>query len=200
MAISKIGRNATDTGITDNSDSTAITISSAEVVDIELGDIIFSTAGKGICLGATSATAANTLHDYEEGTYAITLTFDGSGSATSSGTRGTGNYTKIGALVTCGADFRITGASSPNGQSNLTLPFTVLSTSHRLFTGVILTVGIAEQTSQTYGGFFLKTTTNVAKAGIFYQTTSTHLGLQGENAGLSNGDAFVHSITYLTEQ
>ena len=39
MAISKIGRNATDTGITDNSDSTAITISSAEVVDIELGDI-----------------------------------------------------------------------------------------------------------------------------------------------------------------
>ena len=164
------------------------------------GDIVFGTADKGICLGATSATAANTLHDYEEGTYAITLTFDGSGSATSSGTRGTGNYTKIGALVTCGADFRITGASSPNGQSNLTLPFTVLSTSHRLFTGVILTVGIAEQTSQTYGGFFLKTTTNAAKAGIFYQTTSTHLGLQGENAGLSNGDAFVHSITYLTEQ
>ena len=41
----------------------------------------------------------NTLHDYEEGTYAITLTFDGSGSATSSGTRGTGNYTKIGQLV-----------------------------------------------------------------------------------------------------
>ena len=35
MAISKIGRNATDTGITDNSDATAITIDSSENVGIK---------------------------------------------------------------------------------------------------------------------------------------------------------------------
>jgi len=102
MAISKIGRNATDTGITDNSDSTAITISSAEVVDIELGDIIFSTAGKGICLGATSATAANTLHDYEEGTWTPSTPINMTASE--------GTYVKVGNLVT--AHFNVTFPSS----------------------------------------------------------------------------------------
>ena len=36
---------------------------------IARGDLIFGTAGKGVVLGATSNTAANTLDDYEEGTW-----------------------------------------------------------------------------------------------------------------------------------
>ena len=54
MAISKIGSNATgfesDLTITD-------------------GDLLFATAAKGVVLGATSNTDANTIDDYEEGTW-----------------------------------------------------------------------------------------------------------------------------------
>ena len=74
MAISKIGRNATDTSISDSGDATAITITSGEDIDIESGDIFFSTAGKGINLGVTSNTDSNTLDDYEEGTFNVTAT------------------------------------------------------------------------------------------------------------------------------
>ena len=41
-------------------------------VNIKEGDLIFGTAGKGVVLGATSNTAANTLDDYEEGTWTAT--------------------------------------------------------------------------------------------------------------------------------
>ena len=51
-------------------------------VKINSGDIYFATAGKGIVLGATSNTSANTLSDYETGTYTITATL-GSGSVSS---------------------------------------------------------------------------------------------------------------------
>ena len=68
MAISKIGRNATETSISDSGEATAISISSGEDVTISSGDIIFGTAGKGINLGVTSNTDSNTLDDYEEGT------------------------------------------------------------------------------------------------------------------------------------
>ena len=67
MAISKIGRNATDTSISDSGDATAISISSGEDVTISAGDIIFGASGKGINLGVTSNTDANTLDDFEEG-------------------------------------------------------------------------------------------------------------------------------------
>ena len=54
------------------------------------GDIYFGTAGKGIVLGATTNVDANTLEDYEEGTF----------TASYGGASNTGNYTKIGKTVT----------------------------------------------------------------------------------------------------
>ena len=66
-------------------------IDDAGDVTVSTGDIVFGTAGKGIVLGATSNTDANTLDDYEEGTW--TPTFNEQ-------TAGTGTYTKVGRLVT----------------------------------------------------------------------------------------------------
>ena len=45
-------------------------------IKISSGDLIFSTADKGINLGVTSNTASNTLDDYEEGTFNTTITYD----------------------------------------------------------------------------------------------------------------------------
>ena len=119
MAISKIGRNATDTGITDSSDATAITITSGEDIDIESGDIFFSTAGKGIVLGATSNTDANTLEDYEEGTWAATTNAN---LGLTSGSN-TGSYTKIGDICHARLYMRVTSISGTN-HVYFSLPFT----------------------------------------------------------------------------
>jgi hypothetical protein len=82
------------------------------------GDLIFGTAGKGVCLGVTTNTDANTLDDYEEGTWTAQDT-DGGGS------NQFGMYTKIGNLVTC--QFSLTtGAISGSDIFYITnLPFTV---------------------------------------------------------------------------
>ena len=61
---------------------------------ITSGDLIFATAAKGICLGVTSNTDANTLDDYEEGTWTPAITSTG-GTYTAQN----GSYTKIGRMV-----------------------------------------------------------------------------------------------------
>jgi len=65
-------------------------------VNVKSGDLIFGTSGKGVVLGATSNTAANTLEDYEEGTWTPAL----AGVTGSFSTSGTHNYTKVGRIVT----------------------------------------------------------------------------------------------------
>ena len=91
---------------------------------ITSGDIVFATAGKGICLGVTSNTDANTLDDYEEGTWTPTVTCHTSGSFTLDSGANLAAYTKIGRTVHIQGSLSITGESSPNGQLRISLPFT----------------------------------------------------------------------------
>ena len=75
----------------------------------------------GIELGSgVDNTAANTLDDYEEGTWTIVLT----GSSSGSGNLTTGYYTKIGRMVHC--TFTISNTTFPtfSGNMRLSLPFT----------------------------------------------------------------------------
>ena len=88
-------------------------------VSVKTGDIVFTTAGKGICLGVTSNTAANTLDDYEEGTWT-----PANSGATFTGTP-TGTYTKIGDLVTVRFNFTINGIGSGATNRITGLPFAV---------------------------------------------------------------------------
>ena len=68
---------------------------------------------------------ANTLDDYEQGTFTIGQTFS-SGSATI--TSQAAHYTKIGQLVAIQANFSVGTPSSPSGTWTVTgLPFTILS-------------------------------------------------------------------------
>jgi len=79
--------------------STKVTVDgSAGDVKVESGDLFFATAGKGIVLGATSNTDANTLEDYEEGTW--TPEYDNNSDDLTRVMYGnTGTYTKIGNVV-----------------------------------------------------------------------------------------------------
>ena len=103
MAISKIGSNATGFG------------SDLTITD---GDLLFATAAKGVCLGVTSNTDANTIDDYEEGTWTPNLTsgysFDGT----------TAHYTKIGNTVHIYCNFYRDGFSTNSNTYIISgLPF-----------------------------------------------------------------------------
>jgi len=91
-------------------------------VNVGKGDIIFGTADKGINLGVTSNTDANTLDDYEEGTFTAAFT-NFSGSATFSNAV----YVKIGQMVFF--TLHITGKSNTSDGDQMTVsgfPFAVL--------------------------------------------------------------------------
>jgi hypothetical protein len=98
-------------------------------VTVNTGDLIFGTAGKGICLGVTSNTDANTLDDYEEGTFTGTWTA-GTDAPTNPQTN-TMYYTKIGNQVTCWIAFANKDLSGASGGMSITgLPFTASSASN----------------------------------------------------------------------
>jgi len=92
----------------------------------------------GITLGGTGA--ANTLDDYEEGTYAPVFTV-ASGSLTPHGSHNALAYTKIGRVVHVQGEVRFSAVSSPSGNFSVSLPFAVAD----------LTDGAARSTSGAIG-------------------------------------------------
>ena len=72
-------------------------------------DLLPANASAGIYLGVNSATAANLLDDYEEGTWTPSFTFGGS--ALSNVTINSAKYTKIGRLIWIEVSCQYTGSS-----------------------------------------------------------------------------------------
>ena len=102
--------------------TTLQTISGGVQVD---GDIVLGGSGNGINLGVTSNTDANTLDDFEEGTF--TAIFRGSGGSAGSvaGNSTTGHYCKIGNLVQFAITGNLTNVGSFTGDIQVNdLPFT----------------------------------------------------------------------------
>ena len=107
--------------------SNKLRVSQAGDVILGTGDLIFGTANKGIVLGATTNVDANTLDDYEEGTWTPTLT-EGTNTNASYDVRA-GNYVKIGRTVFVEARINITSLGSISGNLRLAgLPFNVSNT------------------------------------------------------------------------
>jgi hypothetical protein len=107
--------------------------------NIGLGDTNASTSGTGITFPATQAASsnANTLDDYEEGTW--TPTFLASTNPTYTFTNFLATYTKIGRMVTLSLRFTISSASGGSG-STLQIggfPFTVDSGAGNSYTGSV---------------------------------------------------------------
>jgi hypothetical protein len=91
-------------------------------VEVSAGNLLFGTAAKGAYLGVTSATAANLLDDYEEGTF--TGTFIGASSAPSTAVTATGVYTKIGNFVNASVYFGNKNTTGISGAIQVTgMPF-----------------------------------------------------------------------------
>ena len=98
---------------------------------VTLGDnLLFDASSKGIYLGVTSATAANLLDDYEEGTHSPTVTGDGGGTATLDSGSNTLAYTKVGRTVHLTGTIYVTSVSGCSGAMRMSLPFTCLANSN----------------------------------------------------------------------
>jgi len=92
---------------------------------IGVGGATPSTSGAGITFPATqsASTDANTLDDYEEGTWTASL-LCGSGTITLKTANQTGVYTKIGRVVNVSGYFEVNSISSPSGRLRVSgLPF-----------------------------------------------------------------------------
>ena len=88
------------------------------------GNLLPSNASYGIYLGVNSATAANLLDDYEEGTWTPQLKISGSTTGIVYGTQA-GHYTKIGNRVIASAEILLSNKGSNTGNvSMIGLPFT----------------------------------------------------------------------------
>jgi len=121
-------------------------IASGGDVTVKTGDLIFGTAGKGVVLGATTNVAANTLDDYEEGTYTLS---DQSGAGLSI-TVYVATYTKIGNQVFF--EFGIVFPTTSNtADIKLRIPFVAKSSGDNTGGGAITTTTSGRNDSVAVG-------------------------------------------------
>lgn len=116
-----------------------------------------SGSGSGITFPATqsASTDANTLDDYEEGTWTPVAT---SGGGSIGGYTSSGTYTKVGRTVYVTGNVYITGAgSATNALSFSGLPFTTVNTTSR---PSVLICREDQSTGVFYGGYLNPNSTN----------------------------------------
>ena len=111
--------------LTYNSASTITTQSTATYAS---NTLTLTGAGGGLKLDGLNSSDANTLDDYEEGTWTPALAA-GSGTITINTSYNTGSYVKIGKMVHVQGLFLVSAISTPSGTLSITgLPFTSSST------------------------------------------------------------------------
>ena len=140
------------------------------------GNILSSDASKGIYLGVNSATAANLLDDYEEGTFTPAWYFSGGGSVAYGGQAGV--YTKVGRMGSCRCYLSTSSISSPSGSASITgLPFTQKSG----YEGGAA-VGIAYRWGTNFSNFQFRTNENSTAISVYKQA------YDGEASNLGGSD------------
>jgi len=140
---------------------------------IGVGGATPAASGAGITFPASqsASTDANTLDDYEEGTFEVTLTPAG-GSMTMDTNRNTFQYVKIGRMVYVQGYTRPSSVSSPTGVVTFTLPFT--ATAGTEFSAYTYGVAIGENLVSGVGnGFSVLVEPSSATATIKYTAGGT---------------------------
>tara|TARA_Y100000361_G_C11098016_1_gene310249 strand:- start:425 stop:985 length:561 start_codon:yes stop_codon:yes gene_type:complete len=173
-----------------------LTLSSTDL-KINAGDLIFSTADKGVVLGATSNTAANTVSDYEEGTF--TATCDNSVTLHTNVANNQLAYTKIGRQVHVSGSLRINDSASGADFVINNLPFTSLNDSDIYYTSTSVRFyswNLPNDYSGSYQtiSFLGRVDPNATKIHFMHvRDNNTTVAL-----GASDGAYIIFGITYFT--
>ena len=153
-----------DITIKNDADTTIVNVATGGTdIEISAGNIFFGTADKGIYLGVTSATSANLLADYEEGTWTPGITWSTGGATSVAYTTQLGLYVKIGKIVHASFHIVTSNNGSGSGSASMTgLPFTVSNTSNAAYGSSLVTNYRAAFSADHYpGGYAIKNETNI---------------------------------------
>jgi len=159
------------------------------------GNLLPSATDHGIYLGVTSATAANHLDDYEEGTWTLAVN-DGTNTATHDGNGNTGTYVKVGNVVHLTGYVLLTSLGSVSGNVYLgTFPFTVLG-NNRNYSAFNITYAAGLSTTAGYnmGGYAV-----INNTVALIQRWDAAGGTTNMTTAEITADAqFIFNITYMT--
>jgi hypothetical protein len=176
------------------SDTDAITIASDGKVT--LAEI--ATAAKGVAFPATQVASAdaNTLDDYEEGTFTATATVAGSSTTQSNSA---GFYTKVGRV--CHVTFRctLTSLGSGTGTFAIALPFTANSDTWQ--SGVLIHYGVNFSGSSgtiSANQVYINATAGAASATLATSSGGSTLQVNTGAQYLANNTDFIASLRYFT--
>jgi hypothetical protein len=182
--------------------TTALKVNTNEGIQIlnclGVGNATPSTSGAGITFPATQSASAdaNTLDDYEEGTFTPTLIDNSSNQPTSYGAR-LGTYTKIGNQVTIQVYLAITtmGGTISGAVSIGNMPFTSSSTTNNYQSAWCGYWATMNSSFVWVGGFLSPNTTRIA----LHRATSATATLVAMQASdwTSSSDIMI-SCTYRT--
>jgi len=145
--------------------SSASTIATQSTATYASNTLTLTGAGGGVKMDGLNSSDANTLDDYEEGTWTVAITA-GSGTITINPDHDTGGYIKIGKLVYIAFHCGITAISSPSATLGVTgLPFTSASTGMPELSDYAFNLGtIVNLVSNSPGGI----TTTVHPNGTYF--------------------------------
>jgi hypothetical protein len=143
-----------------------------------------SATGTGIAFPATQSASsdANTLDDYEEGTWTPVLSL---GTGSSTGSSGSGTYIKIGRQVSVTVYLNVgtlSGGPSINGFTGL--PFNQQSANQ-------VAVGLARENANTGYGWEMRVASN--DSSVLLRRVSDN-----SSVAVATGDTFLGTITYFT--
>ena len=154
------------------------------------------TLGAGIAFPATqvSSADANTLDDYEEGTWTATVSPSTSGSITLDGDN-TLFYTKVGRVVTVSGRLDVQSVSSPTGELRITLPFTVANAGQTASSSCSVFIWSAGGAATVSGNWISWLEPNAAFVYFRYGSTSTPAGDAAQY--IQSGTEFRFNVTYV---
>ena len=159
-------------------------------------NITFSTAGKGVHLGVTSATSSNLMDDYGFGSWTPVVADSSSGGNTASGTF-VGQYIKVGKFVQiyCSLnDINTSGMTSGNSIHVQGLPFTS-SFSDSGDSANLFGVGVVETDRITFENYI---TTRVNHDYTFILLRDNDVNAQDSSVKISDVNSSGNSDIYIT--
>ena len=158
---------------------------------VGVGGATPAASGAGITFPATQSASsdANTLDDYEEGTFTPAIAFGGASVGITYSNQ-EGFYTKIGNLVTCQIRIVLTNKGSSSGAATITgLPFTAAGgQAYSGIAGRISSMSFAD----TYGGYVNISSTSI----LLEEVTNAGTASDITNSDFTNGTNIILTVSY----
>jgi hypothetical protein len=156
--------------------------------------LIYANAGIAFPGTQASSADANTLDDYEEGTWTATASPSTSGSITFDGDN-TLFYTKVGRIVTVSGRLDVQSVSSPSGELRITLPFTVGNAGQTASSSASVFIWNAGGAATEAGLWISWLEPNAAFVYFRYGNTGTPAGNAAQY--IQSGTEFRFNVTYV---